>query len=82
MPSAGRGKLTLNTTPWTRVTEKGRAFGETPLIELPLPAGKHTLRLQNEQKKKILRWDVEVPAKAVDDKAFRFNDPRRSAARN
>ena len=52
-PAAARvlkGKLTLSTTPWSQVFEGGRLLGETPLVELALPVGKHTLRLKNAER--------------------------------
>ena len=39
--------MTLDTYPWTRVTEGGRVLGVTPLIHIPLSAGAHTLTLEN-----------------------------------
>ncbi len=48
-PAAGRatGFLTIDTYPWTRVSEGGRLLGDTPLIRLPLTPGPHTLSLEN-----------------------------------
>ncbi len=43
------GLLTLATTPWTTVSLNGRELGTTPLIRVSLPAGTHTLRLQNRE---------------------------------
>ncbi len=39
------GKLTLKTTPWTTVYLGKKKLGDTPLINVSLPPGKHTLRL-------------------------------------
>ncbi len=36
-----RGALSLVTDPWTRVLEGKRLLGETPLLDVPLPAGDH-----------------------------------------
>lgn len=44
---AKRGKLSLETEPWTRVFFGERVLGETPLLEVPLPAGRQRLRLVN-----------------------------------
>ncbi|HWL87022.1 MAG TPA: serine/threonine-protein kinase [Polyangiaceae bacterium] len=41
------GFLTINTTPWTVVSEGGRNLGQTPIFRLPLPAGEHVLLLEN-----------------------------------
>lgn len=43
----GPGFLTLDTYPWTRVSEGGRVLGTTPLIRLPLSPGPHSLLLEN-----------------------------------
>jgi serine/threonine-protein kinase len=43
----GNGFLTLDTYPWTRVTEGGRVLGTTPLVRVPLSPGVHTLMLEN-----------------------------------
>jgi serine/threonine-protein kinase len=45
-----RGKISVETNPWTKVIWNGRALGETPLIQVPLPAGKQKLKLVNEEK--------------------------------
>jgi serine/threonine-protein kinase len=41
------GFLTLDTTPWSTVSTGGRVLGQTPLVAVELPAGKHTLVLEN-----------------------------------
>jgi serine/threonine protein kinase len=41
------GFLSLDTYPWTRVSEGGRVLGQTPLVHVSLPAGEHTLVLEN-----------------------------------
>ncbi len=61
-PAAQKGKLTLSTTPWTRVSLGGRALGDTPLVEVPLPAGKHVLKLTNEDKGISRSIEVEIKA--------------------
>ncbi len=44
---AESGFLTLDTTPWSTVSTGGRVLGQTPLVAVKLPAGKHTLVLEN-----------------------------------
>lgn len=39
------GQLTLVTTPWAKVQWKSQDLGVTPLFKVPMPVGKHTLRL-------------------------------------
>ena len=41
------GFLTLQTYPFTKVSEGGRSLGTTPLYKLSLPAGTHVLTLEN-----------------------------------
>ncbi len=53
-----KGKLTLDTTPWSEVFLKGKKLGDTPLVDFPLPPGLHVLTLVNEQKN--LRTSIEV----------------------
>ena len=44
-----QGFLTLDTYPWTKVSENGRVLGNTPLVGVPLAAGTHVLTLDNPQ---------------------------------
>ncbi|WP_394828364.1 protein kinase domain-containing protein [Pendulispora albinea] len=44
---ADDGFLTLDTYPWTKVSEGGRVLGTTPILRVPLAAGSHTLTLEN-----------------------------------
>ncbi len=59
---AEKGKLTLSTTPWTRVSLNGRVLGDTPLVEFPLPAGRHVLKLSNDDKGISRSIEVEIKA--------------------
>ncbi|MBL8951176.1 MAG: hypothetical protein JNK82_10395, partial [Myxococcaceae bacterium] len=58
---AQKGRLTLDTTPWTQVWLQGRNLGDTPLLEKLLPAGKHTLKLLNPDKgiKQVVEVEVQ-----------------------
>ncbi|HVE81345.1 MAG TPA: serine/threonine-protein kinase [Myxococcales bacterium] len=47
---APSGRLSLDTVPWTRVYRGGKPLGDTPLIDVPLPAGRQVLKLVNEDK--------------------------------
>lgn len=42
---AALGKLSLKTTPWTTVFFGKKKLGDTPLLNVPMPAGKQVLRL-------------------------------------
>jgi serine/threonine protein kinase len=44
---ATTGFLSFDSSPWARVTLNGRVLGVTPLRQVPLPVGKHQLRLEN-----------------------------------
>jgi serine/threonine protein kinase len=59
-PVQATGKLSLNTQPWTRVTWNGKALGDTPIIDAVLPAGRQTLKLQNDDKGLNLNIEVEI----------------------
>lgn len=47
-PLARQGFLTVNATPWAELSVDGRLVGTTPIAELPVPAGRHTLRFVHE----------------------------------
>ena len=44
---AETGFLTVDTTPWSLVSENGKPLGQTPLVHLELPSGTHVLVLKN-----------------------------------
>jgi eukaryotic-like serine/threonine-protein kinase len=60
--TVGGGFLTLDTYPWTRVSEDGRDLGVTPLVHLALPAGAHMLTLENRDQGIKQSYAVTVPA--------------------
>ena len=70
--AAGRGKLTLQTTPWTEVFLGSKRLGESPLLEVPLPVGKHTLRLVNAEAGVKTSVEVEILANKTTVKKLRF----------
>jgi hypothetical protein len=43
------GFLSLDTTPWSTVSESGRVIGQTPLIRVKMSEGSHTLTLTTER---------------------------------
>ena len=59
-PAEAAGKLTLKTTPWTTVYLGKKRLGDTPLLNVPLPAGKHTLRLVNPETNSENSIEVEI----------------------
>ena len=48
-PEEKGGFVTIDTYPWTKVSENGRVLGTTPLVNCPLGAGTHVLSLDNPQ---------------------------------
>ena len=60
-----KGKLSLETEPWTKVYLGKRLLGETPLLEVPLPAGPHRLRLQNAEEGVDAVIEVDIVADGV-----------------
>lgn len=57
---AERGALTLKTTPWTTVYLGKQKLGDTPLINVSLPAGRQVLRLVNAEKGLESSIEVEI----------------------
>jgi serine/threonine-protein kinase len=55
-----KGKLSLQTTPWSNVYFGGKNLGETPLVNVELPAGRHRLKLVNDEKKLSTTIEVEI----------------------
>ncbi len=58
---AAKGRLSLETTPWTQVWFQGRNLGDTPLLEKTLPAGKQSLKLLNPDKgiKQVIEVEIQ-----------------------
>ena len=69
---APKGKLTLSTDPWTHVSLNGKLLGDTPLIEVSLPSGRHRLQLTNEQAKIDVAIEVEVKPGQLTKKVLRL----------
>lgn len=46
-PAAETGFLTVDTTPWSIVSERGKPLGQTPLVHVELSSGPHVLTLVN-----------------------------------
>ena len=70
--AAAKGRLTLSTDPWTHVFEGDRQLGDTPLVEVPLTAGRHQLRLVNEERKLSVTIEVEVKAGQLTKKVLKL----------
>lgn len=58
--STQRGRLTLDTEPWTRVFLGKTLLGETPLVDVKIPPGRHRLRLVNAAEKVDTEIEVQV----------------------
>jgi serine/threonine-protein kinase len=66
------GRLTLDTNPWTRVFLRGRKLGDTPLIGVSLPVGRHQLKLVNEEKNISTIIEVEIRSGQITAKKLRL----------
>ena len=58
--------------PWTKVYLGERELGMTPLVELTLPPGRHTLQLINEEQGINRAVEVEVLAGRTTAKTLKF----------
>ena len=67
-----KGSLSLQTTPWTLVYLGKKSLGETPLVNTPLPAGTHRLRLVNDEKKLSTTIEVEIKPGQTTTKRLKF----------
>lgn len=59
-PRAAPGKLSLKTTPWTQVFFGKKKLGDTPLVNVALPAGTHQLKLVAPDTGQKLDIEVEI----------------------
>ncbi len=66
------GLLRLATSPWTTVYFKGDKLGVTPLVDVQLPAGKHTLRVVNPGKGIDRKIQVVIRSGQTTAKSVRF----------
>ena len=71
-PPAPTGKLTLKTTPWSTVYLGKKKLGDTPLLNVVLPAGKHTLRMVNPESNLENSIEVEIKANETTVKKLKF----------
>lgn len=71
-PVAAAGKLTLKTTPWSTVYLGKKKLGDTPLLNVPLPAGKHLLRLVNPESNAENSIEVEIKSNETTVKKLKF----------
>jgi serine/threonine-protein kinase len=60
--SVGTGTLRVQTRPWSKVSIDGRPVGTTPLMNVPLSAGSHTLTFTNDDFgiKKVVKVQIEA----------------------
>jgi serine/threonine-protein kinase len=66
------GKLSLKTTPWTTVYLGSRKLGDTPLVNLALPVGTHTLKLVGSDGSLQTTVEVEILANETTVKKLKF----------
>jgi hypothetical protein len=62
------GKLYLHTSPWSKVRVGSRSLGTTPIVGASLPAGTHTIHLEDARGRRFTR-KVQIRA-GVPTKAF------------
>jgi len=70
--TAKPGWLTLESEPWAYVEIDGKRVGPTPLLELPLPAGRVRLRLVNDELGLQRELELVIPAGRILRKAVRL----------
>ena len=68
--SAGKGFLTLDTSPWTQVYFGATDLGITPLVRVQLPSGKQKLTLKNPGKGISTTVEVEIQANELTARRF------------
>jgi len=63
-PAAGgsMGFLRINSRPWAQVFVDGRFLGNTPLLNAPVPAGKHKIKLTNPDLRMSKSFTLQVQA--------------------
>jgi len=73
-PAAAKapGKLRLATVPWTEVYWGKKKLGITPLVDIELPPGRHTLRVVNPEKGLQREIVVEIRPEQTTVKRVRF----------
>ncbi|MFT3712242.1 MAG: protein kinase [Archangium sp.] len=71
-PAAATGLLRIDTVPWTQVYLKGRKLGDTPLVDVPVPAGELELTLVNDEEKIRTVIGVEIIAGQITTKRLQF----------
>ncbi|MDH5674173.1 MAG: PEGA domain-containing protein [Myxococcales bacterium] len=62
-PAAGGGSmgtLRVNSRPWAQVFVDGRLIGNTPQLNIPLPAGRHKLKLVNNEMGMSKSYSVKI----------------------
>lgn len=67
------GFLTLDSRPWSKVSEGGRALGATPLHRVSLPSGSHTLTLENTEKGLTKTVTVQIKSGEVTTRSVELN---------
>jgi serine/threonine-protein kinase len=69
---AATGLLRLDTVPWTAVYLNGKKLGDTPLVDVKVPAGSLELTLVNEDEKIRTVIDLDVVAGQTTTKRLQF----------
>jgi serine/threonine-protein kinase len=61
-PAGEKGYLSLDSSPWANVFFAGKALGPTPLVRVPMPAGRHVLTLENPETGRSTAYVVDIHA--------------------
>jgi serine/threonine-protein kinase len=56
----GYGYLTIDTSPWSMVSLAGKPLGQTPLLNVKLPAGSQVLSLRNPEQGIVTSYSVQI----------------------
>ncbi len=70
--SKAPGRLRLATMPWTTIYLGKRKLGVTPIVDLKLPPGRHTLRAVNPGKNIDRQIEIVIQAEQTTSKTVRF----------
>lgn len=71
----GPGTLRINTRPWSQVYVDGRLIGNTPQMNIPLPAGSHRVTLVNPDYNIRQSVNVTIEAGQVTTRVLTLDQP-------
>lgn len=74
-PQPERGVLRVNTTPRSEVFVDGKSVGETPVMKLELPTGRHCVEVVNGDDDLGKRFSVDIEAGKTATRVLRLDTP-------